>query len=109
MVFWIVVFKILTLYTLNAVIITNRRIITNEQHAFFSKEMSELRGHRIQDVTIHVTGILETFFGFGDIVVQTAASEKEFNFSKIPNPEKVKDVIMHMAGSIQSREKTFSE
>lgn len=91
---WLVAFYFLTLYSLNTVIVTDRRIIENEQHAFFSRKVSELHNHRVQDVSAHTHGFVETLVGYGDITVQTAASEREFVFHKIGDPERVKDRIM---------------
>ncbi len=96
---WIAIFHSLTIYTLSAVIITNRRIIDSDQHGLFNREVAELNGSRVQDVSTHTNGVIQTFLHFGDVTVQTAASEKQFVFYQVPNPEKVKDVIMQMAAS----------
>ena len=94
MMVWIAAFYYLMLYSLNTVIITDRRIIENEQLGVFNRKVSELHNYRVQDVSVYTIGVIETFFHFGDIVVQTAASERQFVFRRIPNPEKVKDAIM---------------
>lgn len=96
---WTHIFYMLTIYALNTVIVTDKRIIENEQHAFFSRKVSELHTNRVQDVSARTTGFLETFIGFGDIVVQTAASEREFVFHRIGNPERVKDSIMKVVAA----------
>ena len=93
---WLAVFYSLTMYTLNTVIITDHRLIDSDQHGFFNREISELHSHRIQDVSIHTSGVIETFLQFGNITVQTAASEKQFIFHQISKPEKVKDIIMQI-------------
>lgn len=100
---WVLAFYYLTLYSLNTVIITDRRIIENEQHGFFNRKISELHAYRVQDVSVHINGVVETMLRFGDIVVQTAASEKQFVFHKIPDPEKVKDSIMKIVSIHQSK------
>ena len=105
--FWLAIFYSLTIYTLNTVIITNDRIIDSDQHGLFNREISELHSHRIQDISTHVNGVIETFLGFGDVMVQTAASEKQFIFHKIPRPEKVKDAIMQVTASKHSGVKTM--
>ena len=103
LIIWLGAFYYLTLYVLNTVIITDRRIIENEQHGFFNRKISELHAYRVQDVSVHTNGIVETMLHFGDIVVQTAASEKQFVFHKIPNPEEVKDSIMKIVSTHQSK------
>ena len=96
---WVASFYILTMYTLNTIIITDKRIIDNDQRAFFNRQVSELHVYRIQDVTVYTRGVIETFLHFGDVVVQTAASEKQFIFHQIPRPEEVKDIIMKVASA----------
>lgn len=96
---WALLFYFLTLYSLNTIIITDRRIIESEQNAFFSRRVSELHIHRVQDVSAHTHGLIETFVGYGDIYVQTAGSEREFTFKQIANPEDVKDKIMRVVST----------
>jgi hypothetical protein len=103
-VLWLLGFFFLTMYALNTVIITDRRIIENEQLGLFNRKVSELHLFRIQDVSARVGGFIETFLTFGDVVVQTAASEREFIFHKIPHPERVKDAIMRLM--VAKREST---
>lgn len=93
---WLLSFYFLTMYALNTVIITDRRIIENEQLGLFNRKVSELHLYRIQDVSVRIEGAIPTFLSFGDTVVQTAASEREFIFHQIPHPERVKDAIMRL-------------
>lgn len=99
---WLAIFYSLTIYSLNVVIITDRRIIDSDQRGLFNRKVSELHSHRIQDVSTHTRGMIKTFLGFGDVTVQTAGSERQFVFCDIPEPEKVKDVIMQMNAFRQS-------
>lgn len=103
MALWIILFYRLTLYSLNTVIVTDRRIINNEQKGFFKRKVSELHAYRVQDISVHVEGIIPTFFDFGTIVVQTAASEREFSFEMIGDPEAVKDKIMKVVTTHQDK------
>ncbi len=96
MFFWIAIFYFLTMYSLNVVVITNRRLIDSSQKGFFNRKISELHLSRVQDISVKTTGIIETTLKFGDIEVQTASEEREFIFRDIPNPEHVKDVIMNL-------------
>ena len=102
LVLWIAIFYSLTIYTLDTVIITDHRIIDNDQRGLFYRSVSELHSHRIQDVSTYTNGLIETLLKFGDITVQTAGSEKQFVFRQIPDPDKVKDTIMQIAHSRDS-------
>ena len=103
---WIAVFHALTIYSLSTVLITNRRIIDSDQHGLFNRKVAELNSSRIQDVSTHINGVIQTFLHFGDVTVQTAASEKQFIFHQVPRPEHVKDIITQMAASAHTGVKT---
>lgn len=96
---WSGIFYSLTMYTLDVWIVTDRRIIDSLQHGFFNRTISELHLTRIQDISVQTEGIIQTILHFGDLQVQTAATEEKFKFSQIPNPVKVKDEIMRLASS----------
>jgi hypothetical protein len=96
MLLWIGIFYSLTLYTLDVMIITNKRIIDHDQHGLFNRSIAGLHLVRVQDVSVHTHGIMETFLKFGDIVIQSAGSEKKFIFPNISDPEKVKNTVMRL-------------
>ncbi len=106
---WLMIFYKLTMYTLNTVIVTDRRIIERDQNSFFDRKVSELHIYRIQDITVSTKGIIPTMLHYGDIVVQTAASEKEFTFHEMPNPEEVKNSIMRVVSMANAGVKPASE
>ena len=91
---WLIAFYHLTMYTLNTVIVTDKRIIDRDQLGFFDRKISELHVYRIQDITVSTKGILPTMLGYGDVTVQTAGIEPSFLFRQMPNPEEVKTEIM---------------
>ena len=83
-------------FYLDTWIVTDRRIINIEQKGLFSRVNSELALYKIQDVTTDVTGFFPTLFNYGDVFVQTAAEKERFVFRKVPNPYKVKDLLMKL-------------
>jgi uncharacterized membrane protein YdbT with pleckstrin-like domain len=91
---WLAFMVIWTNYYLDVWIVTNRRIIDIEQHGLFSRDLSEFRLDRIQDITIEVKGFLPTILHFGDIHVQTAGETREFVIHSIPKPYKVRDILV---------------
>src|SRR3989344_6600403 len=90
---WVAFFVGWTNYYLDVWVITNRRILDIEQHSFFTREVSEFRLDRVQDITVQVRGLLAEFFDFGDVHVQTAGEAHEFIISRAPHPYRVKDAI----------------
>lgn len=94
---WIAFGIVWTGYYLDVWLVTDGRIIDIEQRGLFSREVSEFRLDRIQDVTIEVKGFLPTLLRFGDIYVQTAGETREFMIRHIPHPYHVKEVIVRAA------------
>lgn len=83
-------------FYLDTWIITDKRIINIEQKGLFSRVNSELALDKIQDVTTDVTGLFPTLLNYGEVFVQTAAEKERFVFRKIPNPNKIKDLLMKL-------------
>ena len=91
---WLFAFYNLTLYSLDVWIVTDRRIIDATQQGLFNRTISELHLGRVQDISVVISGPLESFFYFGTLIIQTAGTEEHFKFHEISHPEKVKDIIM---------------
>lgn len=92
-------------FYLDAWIVTNERIINIEQRGFFSRDVSELKLTKIQDVTSEIVGVIPTLFDYGNIYVQTAGEKEHFTFYQIPNPNHVKNVIV----GLQEKERLAEE
>jgi uncharacterized membrane protein YdbT with pleckstrin-like domain len=93
---WLYSFMIWIDYYFDIWVITSERIINVEQKGLFSREVSELRYSKIQDVTMEVNGFLPTVLNYGDIRVQTAGEEEEFLFRTISDPYTIKGIIMKL-------------
>lgn len=93
LIFWLIIFIIITNYYLDSWIVTNQRTIHTELRSLFSRILSSVPHNRIQDITIEVHGILPTIFRFGDLHIQTAGEFREFVFRQIPDPYKTKEII----------------
>jgi len=91
---WSFLFVVFIDYYLDVWIVTNERIVNIEQKGLFRREISELRLENVQDLTTEITGVIPTFFDFGDLYVQTAGKRERFQFKNIPHPERVRDVIL---------------
>lgn len=91
---WHISLIIFSYYYLDRWIITNERTIHTELRGFFSRFDSSVSHDKIQDVTIDIHGFWPTIFKYGDLHIQTAGSFREFVFRQIPEPHKVKDVLL---------------
>lgn len=80
-------------YYLDVWIVTDQRIIDINQRGLFSRDISEIPLSRVQDVTIEIHGIIETFLKFGTMRIQTAG-EREFAIEDAPRLYEIKDIIL---------------
>lgn len=83
-------------YYLDIAIVTDRRILDIDQYGLFRRRISELNHEVVQDVSTEKDGPLQTFFNFGSVVVQTAGERENFQFSTIPQPDKIAEKINEM-------------
>ncbi|MCD6550356.1 PH domain-containing protein [bacterium] len=82
------------IYSLNTVIITNKRIIENQQLGLFKHVIKEIELKNIQDISIEILGVFAQFLNYGNIEIQSAGAIAKFNFTRLPNPQKIKNIIV---------------
>ena len=80
-------------YYLDALIITNRRIMDVKQEGLFKHSVSEFRLDRVQDITIEIPNFAATIFHYGNITLETA-SEENFLIKEVPYPHIARDLIL---------------
>ncbi len=73
----------------NVYIVTNERIIDVDFLQLLYKQMSSARIERVQDLTYKLGGVVRALFDFGDVFIQTAGEEPNFDFEAVPHPEQV--------------------
>ncbi len=93
-------------FYLDVWIITNDRIIDNEQHGLFHHTTTELELHNIQDVTSQTAGIIGTFFKFGDVTIKTSSVTTTIVFRQIPNPSKIRAELIKLADEDRKHHRT---
>ncbi len=91
------------MYMLNTVVVTDKRLIDNEQNGLFERRVDELYIRTVQDISAHTSGFIRTMLHFGNVEIQTASADKQFVFLDIPNPEDVKNTIMQMVNEDHAR------
>jgi len=91
-------------YYLDVWIVSDQRIINIEQRGLFNREVAEQDLDRIQDVSGIQKGVLQTFFSFGDVHIQTAGEVQKFIFRQVANPF---DVVKTINTILDKKEKKF--
>lgn len=72
--------------------ITNQRVIRNEQSGLFNKTVTEILYQDVHEITFNKKGLTSIMNNYGDLVIRTP-SENKIVFDKIPDPEKVVEII----------------
>lgn len=91
------------LYYVNIQVITNERVVDVSQDSLFSHVVSELYLTKIEDVTGEIDGVLPTAFNFGNVYVQTAGTRERFEFTNVPQPQKVEKLILDLSEHLQRK------
>ncbi len=83
----------------NVGIVTSRRVIDIDFDSVLYKEVTSARLDKIEDITVKTGGYIESFFDFGTILIQTAAtSEANVVFDTVPHPTDVIEAINKLLG-----------
>ena len=96
LVLWTLAFYNIMIYSLNIVIVTNKRVIENKQDGLFKHTVNELELNKIQDMSVKVFGPLAEFLDFGNIEIQSAGAKNKFFFNQLPRPKKIKNIIARL-------------
>jgi membrane protein YdbS with pleckstrin-like domain len=103
MIVWSLLFYDMMNYLLDNWIVTDERIIDIVQHGFFNRTVAELDLVKVQDISVKMTGLIQTIFDYGDVDIQTAGATNKFKFKQIPHPNMVKDRIMKLVDEAKKK------
>ena len=90
---WTYFFVAWTRHYLDALVVTNKRMVDIEQISLFHRELIVSHYEKIQDITVETKGVMATLLNFGDITIQTASEENQLVLHFIPNPGEARRII----------------
>ncbi|MBP6888445.1 MAG: PH domain-containing protein [Candidatus Pacebacteria bacterium] len=76
--------------------VTDVHIVAVNQKSILDREISYMEYSRIQDVFFEKEGILQTFFGYGRIKIQTAGSDQPFAIEAVRDVENLTRAIIEL-------------
>ncbi len=85
----------------NVYIVTNKRIMDIDFVGLLYKNLSEAPLTSIEDVTSNVKGALRVTFNYGSVLIQTAAELREFEFTDVANPSRIRDIISDIVTNLK--------
>lgn len=77
----------------NVYIVTDERVVDIDFNGLIYRDLTVTKINNIQDVNFVQAGGLAAFFNFGDVFIQTAAEQREFDFLRVPNPGRVVEIL----------------
>ncbi len=87
---------IIWIWRRNKMIITDQHIVDIDQVGLFNRKVSTLRLEEIQDVSVKVSGPMQTLLQYGTINIQTAGERRNFEFDYIANPYELEQYILEI-------------
>lgn len=82
----------------NVFIVTTERIVDIDYSDIVVHNMSQTKLNHIEDVTYTQSGFIPSFFNYGNLFVQTAGTEGNFEAFSILKPAEATDIITQLTG-----------
>lgn len=79
-------------------IVTQKRVIDLDYSDIIHHDVAVTKLSLVQDVNYKQTGPLRSFFNFGNVFMQTAGNEPNFDFLEIPKPGNAVHIIQELIG-----------
>lgn len=98
-----VLFRTLWLWQRNTFYVTNDRVIDVDQRGFFNRIVSEAPYEKVHDISYRIEGVLQTAFGYGTVVVQTASGNVHLDIPRIRHPERIQAMLTDLRSKFLAR------
>lgn len=82
----------------NVFIVTTERIVDMDYSDIVVHNIAVTSLTHVQDVSYTQSGFIPTFFNFGDLFVQTAGNERNFEAYSVPKPREATHIIGDLTG-----------
>lgn len=82
----------------NVSLLTNIRVMDVDFENLIYKQISETKLSLVQDVSYKQIGAIQTFYDYGDVLIQTAAPVDSFILTAVPQPQKVVETVENLIG-----------
>lgn len=80
----------------NVYIVTDERIVDVDWYSVVNRDMKFAEISRIEDVTASQFGVLAGIFDFGNVKIETAGTEPNIEFERVPHPQLVAKKIQEL-------------
>ena len=99
---WMAFAIIWTNYYLDLWIVTDRRVMSLDQISLFNRRVTTWRMDHIQEISVLVENPIQALLNYGTLEIETAGpSDEHASIPGIPQPEKIRTVILQQADSFK--------
>jgi hypothetical protein len=81
----------------NVGLITSQRVVDVDMYNILSRNIAEAPIPSIKEVNFNQKGVLQSLFNYGDVFIQTEAREQNFEFSRVPHPSAIAEILTELA------------
>lgn len=99
-VFFIV--RLLTMWYLDTMIVTDLRLLDIEQSGIFSKRVQEIPWPSVADIQYQQRGLFATLCGYGTIFIYTSLLPEPIELQHVYHPKQIRDIISEHAKQTNS-------
>ncbi len=85
----------------NTDLITNQRILDIDFSSLVFENVDATKLSQVEDVGYKQVGIIRSIFDYGDIHLHTAGPSSNIEFSAVPHPERIINIINDLIGKTQ--------
>lgn len=82
-----------TLWYFHVGLITTLRVLDIDLAGILYRQVTVTRHENVEDVTYSQTGFRPSLFNYGNVHVQTAGTQENVEFDRVPRPSKVADTL----------------
>jgi len=77
-------------------IITDQRVVDLDFTSIMNHSVAEAQLEKIEDVTHKQLGVVGSVFDVGSVYIQTAGAQNEIEFSNVPRPRDIQDILFDL-------------
>lgn len=77
----------------NIYIVTDKHLVDINFYSILNRDIQEVSLENIESASSQISGLLRSFFNFGNVIIQTAAENQQITFLDVPYPDKVVDRV----------------
>lgn len=85
---------------LDIIVVTDQRIVSQEQIDLFHRQISEANVSQIQDVTGIENGFFQTLFHYGSLEITTASNDTFFKMDHVERPHETARHLLDICGKL---------